>query len=186
MDELKKHPLLIALLVILAISNFILLPIMDWQDEMVSEISLKQKRLNKTTTLLKAYPQNQQQLEHLESLLTKVDQQYFPQQAENTFKLQQQTWLETIIESNQLNLQSLGWGRTKILEKTATTAFQVDIRLQGQARAFIDLHRIIENQGLKISVDEFRLNIKHSSESTLGSFQGNLKLSFYMLAGETE
>ena len=186
MDEIKQHPYLIAILAVLALANFVLVPVVDWQDEMAADISLQQKRLSKTNALLENYPDNKEKIKTANNVINLVQQQYFPNQLENVFKLEQQSWLEKIIEDSQLDLQSLGWGRTKVFENTNNSAYQVDVRLRGKTRAFIDLHNIIEKQGLKISIDEFRLNVKRTSESSVGNFQGTLKLSFYMIAGDLE
>jgi len=184
MNEIKKHPYLISLIIVLALVNFIFVPLIDWQDSLIGEIRLKEKRLHRSEALVQSYPSYLHQLKQLQQLDDSVRQHYYPYTTESTFKLQIQSWIEQTVVGNGLSVQSVGWGRTKLREDTHSKVFSLNLKVRGKLGAFIALHQSLESTGLKLSFEEMRLNIKRASKTNLGNVEGNLKIKLYMFAGD--
>jgi len=179
MTELKKHALPLTIIVLLLIAKMIIVPIFDWQNALVAEITLLEKRQNKITHVLGKHSHNEQENNELTIELDKLTTIFFPLQTEADFKLTQQKMLESIMAKHTLKSQNIGWQTAKILPEISAIRYPIKMSIEGKHINLINFISDIETSTQHLEIIDFNVSFKGQREKGLGRVTGSLTLYLY-------
>ncbi|GAA5142102.1 hypothetical protein [Thalassotalea piscium] len=186
MDELKKHSLLITLMVILGAVKFILVPVYDWQDAQLAEIKLLAKKKSKIENILNQEETFQQNHEKLAAEVKKGNAVFFPYQKEADFKLTQQKLLESLFKKHQVAASNIGWQVITPIPEININSFQIRVQFTGETLNVIQFMGALERYPQRIEITEFYLDLANQSGKKLGKTNGWFMLKFYANATEQD
>ena len=183
MDELKKYPGLLTIVGVLLVLNYLVMPIIDWQDNQAQQLQQKQVQLAKQQAFIAQLDSYQQQLADVERQVTELSQFFYSNQALDGFELEMQTRVAKWLADSGLQNRSMGWQRRVVNE--GYTELQLQVSVRGNVPNFQKFQQQIDNQSLRLVFDELRLTVSRASQTRLGNIQGNFKLNFYVLSDAT-
>jgi len=181
MAELRKHALLISLLVILLISKFIVVPIFEWQEQLIIENNSQEKRLAKITRVLTKDGQVNAVNQKLINELEKAERLFFSYQSESAFKLSQQQVFEKLLEKHQLRSSNIGWQTATEYTELALTRYQVNIRFSGQFVDVVAMYTELESSTPWLEIDNFNISTRSGKDGVIGNIKGGrVTVNLYM------
>lgn|GEM_PF-1962522 len=180
MAELKQHALLLSIILILVIAKFVIVPVFAWQDEILSDITLLDKKQDKITSVLGQQNENKINNEQLNVLISDADKMFFPYQQESAFKLSQQKMLESLLSTHKLKSQNIGWQASTLLEGLTATRYSIMIRFSGQTADAIRFMGALESQVRRIEIKDFNVSLKGQRAENLGQVNGQVILYLYV------
>lgn len=180
MSELKQHAWLLSIVAILVIAKFFVIPIFDWQNTVLSEITLLEKKQDKISNVLKQQDDNIRANEQLSLIITQVEQLFFPFQTEAAFKLEQQKLLESLLSKHNLASENIGWQATSRVDLLDVIRYTIQIRFTGQSTDIIEFIAALETNKQRIEVVDFNLTLKGQQAKKLGRMNAMITLSFYV------
>jgi hypothetical protein len=186
MSELKQHAWLLFLIAILVIAKFFVIPIFDWQNAVLSEITLLEKKQNKISNVLEQQDDNAKANAQLSLILTEVEQLFFPSQTEAIFKLEQQKVLESLLNKHNLNSENIGWQATNRIDLLDVIRYSIQIRFTGQSTDTIEFITALEANKQRIEVVDFNLTLKGQRAQKLGRMNASVTLFFYVNSHEKQ
>ena len=186
MNELKKHRFLLALITLLLVIKFIIVPLMEWQDSMVIDLKAKEKKLAKIEKVLSEQSVVTADREKLELMLDNTEKLFFATQAESVFKLNQQQAFEKLLTKHQITTVNFSWEAKTELTPLKLIRYQIKTRLDGQFENLVSLYVDLENSKPWLQINDFNLSTSGNVDNSLGFVRsGNLTLSLYMQQGIT-
>lgn len=180
MEELKKHAWLLALLTLLLVAKFIVVPIYQWQDKQQAEIYLLEAKQGKISKVLNEKDNTTKLKQKLEAVLKQTDGLIFPYQEDAKFKLNQQKMLEALLSQFNLTTQHVGWQVARSKDHLLLTSYPILIRFSGKTTDVIQFLAAIEANSQRIEVNEFNFSFKGQREKTLGRINGSVTLMLFM------
>ncbi|WDE13270.1 hypothetical protein [Thalassomonas haliotis] len=172
MTELRKHAFLIAVLLLLVVIKFILLPIFQWQEQLSIENNRLEKKAAKISKVLtddgrvaEVRQQLVRQLKLGESLL-------FSYQEEAAFKLTQQQVFERLLEKHALKASNIGWQTGSALENVGLVKYQVKIKFDGKFVDVIAMFAELESSTPWLQIHDFNITSKGQKADDLGYIRG--------------
>jgi len=180
MAELKEHAWLLALLTLLLVAKFIIVPIYQWQDTALSEINLLEKKQGKISKVLKGKDDTTKLKYDLEAALQQTDGLIFPFQADAKFKLNQQKMLESLLSKHNLTIQHVGWQVARSKDSLLLISYPIFIRFSGKTTDVVKFLAAIEMNPQRIGVEEFNFSFKRQSDKALGRINGSVTLMLFM------
>ncbi|MBL0710115.1 MAG: hypothetical protein JJV99_03710, partial [Colwellia sp.] len=79
MQPQNKRKLMLGVLAVLLVTRFVLVPILDWQQEQIKQITAKEQRLTKTNNIIARLPQIKVALAQLKQNNQQQQSHYFNQ-----------------------------------------------------------------------------------------------------------
>ena len=180
MAELKEHAWLLALIALLLIAKFIIVPIYQWQDKQQAEISLLAKKQNKISKVLKEKDHTAKLNQVLDTVLKQAEGLISSYQEDAKFKLNQQKMLESLLSQFNLTTQHVGWQVDRTKDSPLFTSYPILIRFSGKTTDVIQFLAAIEINPQRIEVNDFNFSFKGQREKTLGRINGNVTLMLFM------
>lgn len=180
MAELKKHAWLLSILFILAIVKFIVTPAIEWQNEILADIQLLEKKKNKVANVLAKRDKSTIDYKKLSAFVEQGNKVLFPYQQEAAFKLSQQKALESLLTKHNLRVQNIGWQVSTIQEELSVIRYSIQIRFSGESINAIKFMAAIESQEYLIDIKDFNVSLKGQKDQTLGRIDGQVSLYLYV------
>jgi hypothetical protein len=181
MADLKKHALLLSLMAMLLVAKFIVVPIFAWQQQVVSDIASKQKKLTKVDNLLAEEQGFTQVNQELSEQLSVAEQLFYPYQSSAAFKLAQQQYFEGLVTKHQVDLSTFSWQNMSEDKALQITRYQVQIKLKGNVSNIVTLITELESQAQRIEVHNFNISLKGQNQQSLGKTRNaRVNLRFYV------
>lgn len=179
MAVIKQHGLLLSLMAILVIAKFVVVPVIDWQSNIIADIRLLEKKQAKITTVIATQDDNQKIGVKLSNIIAHVDTLFFPYQGESAFKLSQQKMLEALLAKHELKSQNIGWGIITPLDELSAVRYQLQMRFSGSSINVIEFISALESHPQLIDVIDFNLSLKRQRDEYLGTMSGRMTLHLY-------
>jgi hypothetical protein len=181
MADLKKHALLLSLMAMLLVAKFIVVPIFAWQQQVVSDIASKQKKLSKVDNLLAEEQSFTLVNRELSEQLGLAEQLFYPYQSSAAFKLAQQQYFEGLVIKHQVDLSTFSWQNMSEDKDLQITRYQVQIKLRGNVSNIVTLITELEAQAQRIEVHNFNISLKGQNQQSLGKTKNaRVNLRFYV------
>jgi len=184
MAELKQHAWLLTIIALLAVIKFVVLPVFAWQDNLLAEISLLEKKQNKINHVLRHSEKNKHLSDELTQLLAPANQLLYPLQTEASFKLQQQKMFETLLAKHKLTVQDVGWKAATPYDELAMVRYPIDIRFTGNTLDVIEFISELESATQRLAISSFNFSFKGQSEKRLGRVNGKVTLHLFLRQDE--
>lgn len=181
METLKQKPYLITLLVLLVAMKFIVMPIIEWQNNKQVELQLSDKRLAKSQFAIANQDAIQPLIEKLQEQVQRTTVRLYPHQNENAFKLAQQKELETLVSDLGLKVNGIGWLNSTITDN-GIIQYQMQLNVSGDGVKIPQLFAAIEGGKHWIAVDDFNIAFRRQSKTNIGESNARMTLNYYMLA----
>jgi len=180
MAELKKHTLLLLTLSFLLLAKFIFLPVIDWQNTMISEIQLLEKKSLKVARVIAGQSSTSKTNLTLSKEVERGNKLFYSHQAPSKFKLTQQKMVESLLDKYQLKSQNIGWQTPSELISLQVIRYPLQLRFSGKTLDVIKFIAATETFERNMEVNNFNLSLKRQDDSSLGYFNGKLTLNFYV------
>ena len=180
MAELKKHGFLLSVLAVLLVAKFVLVPVIEWQDAMIADIQLLEKKSQKVARVISGESNTNEINLLLSEEVAKGNKLFYPHQAQSKFKLQQQKLIESLLAEHQLKSQNIGWQTPSELTFIQVDKHPLQLRFSGKTLDVMKFIAAIEKLEKKIEVSDFNLSLKKQNENSLGQCDGRLTVNFYV------
>jgi len=180
MAELKKHAWLLIIIAILALIKFAVIPIFTWQDSLLADITLLEKKQNKIDTLLKYQEANSRINKQLTQLLLPTKALFYPPQKESAFKLKQQEKLESLLAKHNLQVEHVGWQASTPFNKLAMVRYPIEIRFKGKTLNTIEFMTTLEKLIPRIEINDFNISFRGQINQNLGQVTAKITLYLYV------
>ena len=181
MAEIKKHALLLTVLALMLTAKFIVVPIIIWQDQLLLEIAMQEKKLGKSDVLLSKKSDHHTINDKLKGKIAEIETLFYPYQKGSTFKLERQKKFESIIEQYQLKLKSFYWQAVSNEDNLDVMRYTVKIKITGQVSDIINMLTLLESQSHYIEIQSFNVLISRKDYKSLGYVKtSNFTLRFYV------
>jgi hypothetical protein len=181
MADLKKHALLLSIMAMLLVAKFIVVPIFAWQQQVVSDIASKQKKLSKVDNLLAEEQSFTTVNQEFSEQLDLAEQLFYPYQSSAAFKLAQQQYFEGLVTKHQVDLSTFSWQNMSEDKDLQVTRYQVQIKLRGNVSNIVTLLTELESQAQRIEVHNFNISLKGQNQQSLGKTRNaRVNLRFYV------
>jgi len=174
---------MIGVLVVLLVARFILMPIIDWQQEQITQITAKEQRLIKTNNIIARLPQIHIALEQLKQGNKQQQSRYFNKASSNNFKLQLQQKVEALFSTHNLKVTNFNWV-AEITEQIIQA--RAKITFEGTTKDFAMLELAIAQLPKLLSIKQWSLHIKQMNDHSLGNANGSIVLTAYNIAPKSE
>ena len=183
MNELKKHALALSVIAILIYFKFIIVPMVDWQDEKLLKLALLERKITKVEQLLINKNSVQELQNSLGEYLTTLNHSFYPAQPIEAFKLQQQKRIEEELTNFGLNINSIGWKNNQTLNEAPLIQFRVDIAFGGKSEQVIEFLLSLSNHVLISEIVGLNLSFQRQRIGQLGSLRARITVVYYMQTG---
>ncbi len=183
-DSIKKHGLLLTVLTVICIVKFIVVPIYTWQQDIISENLMLEKRLVKSLNALNNLPETERGLIEIEARIAEIQNIIFPFQAENLFQLQQQQSIEKIFDSQTIKISNLGWQLPYRLKEHPIIEHEVNISFSGEVVNLQQLQVMLEQKEQWFNISELNYRFEKKRAKRLGDVNGRMKVKLYMRDSE--
>jgi len=178
-----KRNLMLAVLAVLLIARFILVPVFEWQQEQIDQIAAKAQRLVKTEHIVKRLPQINEALAQLKQSNQQQQVHYFKHDSMNRFKLQLQQKIENIFSQSNIKVTNFNW----VAETTEQiTQARARVTFQGATKDFVLLQLAMAQLPELLNINQWDLHIKRMDTRSLGKANGNLVLTAYNISPNVE
>lgn len=174
-----KNPLLILFLLALLSLKFLLIPMLEWQNDIVWELSQNSKRLSRSLNAINNIQKNEQHLEELENINKKVEALFYPYSDSSSFQLEKQQWLEKMVSELGLTVTNIGWSYVADVVDVPARRYRLDIGLSGPTSKIPELFLVLESQQQWIQVYQFSFSFAGQEGSDLGKVSGNVEVVFF-------
>ena len=171
---------LLSILGLLLLLKFIIVPVLDWQNSLVEELSIKEQRLLKS---VKAVDESKELTETLEQLTKKNEQLQsllFEHKPDTEFQLKQQQLVEGIFEENEIEISNIGWSPKSYVEEWQLTKFELRINFSGNISKLQNVKLLLESQEKWVELSEFNFRFGKKRLGREITVSGNMKLNYYM------
>lgn len=165
---------------LLVLTKWGIVPILDWQETQVNELTLLQKKIARTEHAISRETINKKELEKLSLIVEKNRTLLYPYQEENAFHLTIQKEIEQLLKKFQLTPKNIGWLATKYDENTNVYQHQLQVRFEGGVVRVPDFQMAVSQREKWVEVERLLIGLKRQNSKSLGNTKGLLELNFYM------
>jgi hypothetical protein len=181
MAEIKKHALLLSLLALLIVLKFVVVPIFDWQDQLILNIESQQKQATRMTKVLTDDDDQNTNRQALATELEKIERLFFSYRSDAAFKLEQQQAFEQLLEKHQLRSSNIGWQAETELQGAALKRYQMKIKFSGLFVDAVAMFIELESTLPWSEIEDFNISTRGTQKDNLGSIRsGNLTINLFM------
>jgi uncharacterized membrane protein YcgQ (UPF0703/DUF1980 family) len=173
---MKKNIVLITILSVLVLVKFVLVPVFDWQNNKMEQITQLERKIKKSKDYIVRLPEMTAQQEQLTTVINTYKEQTDTYNDIGRYKLNKQRQLEALFSQYNVEIKALNWRD----EVSTEQGISIPMYLQftGQLKSFINLKLDILASGSNIELEKFNLNIAGQLEKSLGRVNGNLTIVF--------
>ncbi|GAB0111512.1 hypothetical protein [Pseudoalteromonas distincta] len=184
MSELKKYKYPLLVILVLCIFKFIVVPSFTWQDTLIAENKLLQRKVQKVGYLLADEEQLTTKLAAQEKQLNEVAQYFYNYQEEQAFRLAQQKTIEQQLSKFELKSSSIGWQNVVEIPDTPLIRFQLQYSFSGDGEQIIGY--LLAQQSLKKwhDIESLNVSVRRQKAGRIGQMTVTTRVSFYMLNKE--
>jgi len=175
-----KHKQLLWLLFILITIKFIILPVYDWQNTIISDNNANYLRLAKSNLVIEQLEQVKASVNTMRARKMELETLFFEHKNPNTFQLEQQQWLEKIFEGNNLEVRNIGWSVPLPIQEWQLVQYGVQVSFSGNIINLIKVEELLESQEKWIDVSQFNFRFNKKRPERLQATSGRVTLNFYM------
>ncbi len=179
MEELKQHKFALSFIGLLVIARFIILPLLEWQDGMMTDISLLKNKSERIDNVLAGRDQTSQYLQDLQKIVRQRDKLFLPIENDSSFQLQRQQWLEQKMAEHNLTMNNIGWLPSQPQEEVDVRIFSAQLNLKGKTVDVIAFIQDIQSQTNYIAVQSLNMGLRFHSDGNIGNAQTRLNLRFH-------
>jgi hypothetical protein len=172
--------------VLLVILKFLLVPLVQWQNNTLWSISQNDKRLSRATDAITNINSKRGQLGTLQQKLDQLQTFFYPSQDEASFKLEQQQWVEALIAEHNFKVSNIGWTYSAQVLGQPLIKHQLSVSFYGVTFELPNLYLALDSNPQWIDVTGFSFNLIGQNEKSLGRFRGSLDLVFYQFASDEQ
>ncbi len=174
---------MLTILAVLLVMQFIIVPIFSWQQEQLMQIEASSKRLVKANGVIARLPIITDTLIPTEQKNKTLEALYYNYVPINTFKLEFQQEIEKLFEQHHVKVRNFNW----ILEIPGEIAEQrIKIVFNGKVKDFALLQMKLAQLPKFLNIAEWTLQIDKMNETSLGTVNGSLVISAYILPSNVE
>lgn len=173
---MKNNPILLVSVAILVLLKFVVLPIIEWQNEMILEAGHLQKKIDKSKSHIKRMPELYEYQRQLEASLTLVKAKVERYNNENRYQISKQREFESLFKKHKLTITSSHWKDVIKSEEGAT--FQLQMQFRGMLKDLIVLQTEINLMRPSVTIGNLGVNIQGQQPNSLGSMTGNMVVVF--------
>ena len=171
-------PELLGLVAILAVLRFVLVPILDWQDEQVLQLNLLEKRFSKVNELLVNDANYEGQFQAIEDAYQAERARLFTVVDEANFKLQQQVLIENIMAKYELKVNNFGWNPAISKDAFGVFIYPAVLRIEGSSFSLMQAMSEIEALPQAVLIADFEFRVQNQFADSLGRASGRMVLHF--------
>jgi len=176
-----KHKLALGLLATLLLLKLLLLPLFDWQNEQLSNITNLQKRASKSQSVITNQSQISQSQQRITAQLNAINSLFIDYKNDAEFKLAMQQQIEQSLASNQLQINNTSWLPSILVANEQLMRHQLRLNIKGTLLNFKNFITLLESTPPQAELKTFNINIKGQNSEQLGRVDGTIELAFYML-----
>lgn len=175
-DDNKKK--LLVILGVLVIIRLVLFPIIEWQNEQVSEIADKQTRLMKVQALVAQQEQLALTKAEIEAKSGDSGTYFYQVEAVEPFKLLLQKDIEKLFSDRDISITNFSWANETVGDVIKVTA---NISFNGTLKNFIRLQSDTAQLEKIIKSKEWNIQVKRMNKNSLGRINGRMLIEAYNL-----
>jgi len=191
----NKHKIMLAMVSVLVLIRFVIVPILAWQDEKIAKIQSSNQRIAKAEKVIARLPKITLALEKLQLSNQSTEAFFTKAQSLPAFKLEQQQQIESLFKRFDIKVNNFNWAADipgKISQSRAK------INFEGKTSDLARLHLAIAGLPTLIKVTQWTANIKkkrrrrgrkakkdNGNIKTLGIAGGSLVLIAYNITPQT-
>lgn len=176
-----KHKLALGLLATLLLLKLLLLPLFDWQNEQLSNITNLQKRASKSQSVITNQGQISQSQQRITAQLNAINRLFIDYKNDAEFKLAMQQQIEQSLASNQLQINNTSWLPSILVANEQLMRHQLRLNIKGTLLNFKNFITLLESTPPQAELKTLNINIKGQNSEQLGRVDGTIELAFYML-----
>lgn len=173
--KLTQNNLLVILGLIIFV-KFVLVPVIEWQDEAVLQLSALHKRLNKSESFINELPKLTSEKEKLASYLNQLKSNVDTYSNISNYQIGKQKDIETLFKQNSLTIKSFNWQDT--IETDKGSQLKLMIQYSGMLKDFLSLHLQMSKFNQSVEVTNLGLNIRGQDEASMGIITGSIVFVF--------
>lgn len=176
-----KHKLAFGLLATLLLLKFLLVPLFDWQNEQLSNITNLQKRASKSQNVITNQSQITQSQQRITAQLNAINSLFIGYKNDAEFKLAMQQQIEQSLANNQLQINNSSWLPSINVANEQLMRHQLRLSIKGTLLNFKNFITLLESTPPQVALKTFNINLKGQNSEQLGQVEGTIELAFYML-----
>jgi len=184
MNELKKYKYPLMLIAILCLFKFIIVPVFTWQDALIAENKLLERKVSKVESLIDDENALNSKLETTKNSLNELLTYFYPVKDAQAFRLAKQKEIEQQLAKYELKSSTVGWQNTVAIPDTPLTRFQLQYSFSGQSDQAIAYLLAQQSMGYWHELETLNINVRRQKAGRLGQMSITLRVSFYMLNEE--
>ncbi|ABV37626.1 hypothetical protein Ssed_3022 [Shewanella sediminis HAW-EB3] len=173
---MNNKPLLLGALAVLFLLKFIVVPVIEWQDEAVLETKNLQSKIDKSQSHIKDLPNLVKYKDQLEVSLTKAKETIERYNDASRYQISKQRQFEALFKEHQLTMSSSNW--RDVVKTDNGSTFQLQVQFNGMLSDFIAFHLQVNAMGPSVVIGNLGLNIRGQSQASLGYMTGNMVIFF--------
>jgi len=179
-NDLKKHAVALTIIGFLVLIKFIFIPIFDWQNQQLAEMSLEQRKLEKVKLLMQSREVLSIQYSRLDKRLHKLNKRFYSQQNAEKFKRQQQKTIEAELKAQQLKIKNIGWQTTIENIDAPLTQYSVNYSFSGKGEDVVNYILSINANEKYSQLAVLHISFAKQRKGRLGRLSARLRRVFYM------
>ena len=180
---MKNNTLLISLLAFLAVIKFILVPIFDWQNELLAETAIFQAKITKSALYIKDIPSFEIKKNELVEKIAQSKKSIEYYNDFGFYKITKQKQIEKLFDKNKIKLTSLSWQTA--VDSQLGKQVKLNLQFKGLLKDFIALKLDVISLSRSIKIEKFGVTIKRQKIESLGTITGNFILLYTPFIGVT-
>lgn len=174
-DLREKAPLLLVLIALVAV-KFIIVPIIEWQDEKLVEIQTKERQLSKTISVIDREPLVNDALALVKNRTSKQLNFYYAEPSMDAFKLVAQQNIESVFLKQELKVTNFNW--TNEIEGDISEV-RAKVSFEGRTKDLASLQLELALFDKLINVPQFNVYVERMRTDSLGKARGTMTLVLY-------
>jgi hypothetical protein len=174
MKNLFSRHNLVLLLVLLAGSRFVLVPFLQWQSEIITDIRGKAQHLNKLQALIENQGKFKAIQDQLNSTIKQTREDFFVSDESTKLRIQRQ--VEDVLSTHEVNMDRFRWVFDQ--KSASVRTLRASIRYEGETAAIIKVFWNLTRLPQIVRQVDWKQRIKAQRDS-LGRSSGEITLEFY-------
>lgn len=173
---MKNKPLLLGALAVLFLLKFVVVPVIEWQDEAITETKNLQSKIDKSQSYIKDLPNLLKYKEELDLSLSKTKEMIERYNDASRYQISKQRQFEALFKEHQLTMSSSNW--RDVVKTDNGSTFQLQVQFNGMLNDFIAFQMQVNAMRPSVTITNLGLNIRGQSAASLGSMTGNMVILF--------
>lgn len=175
-----KHYLI--LLSALLVANYILVPLIEWQEQKHQSFKLIEKRRLKVANLIENEVSFDEQLTLSAASIKQAATYVFADKSESAFKLTSQSIVEKILTDAGCNVERIGFKGNTILNENLKR-WMIEIRYKGDSECMVKVTRGLESHMPVIHISDLNYSHRSLTEEGAGSFNAQMTVNVWHAQG---